>query len=294
MIDRRYHTTDVQPGLASTRSQVGDRRTLDWRRRSLPGVCARPAVAVRWEHRVRLDVGSANRLGLGTGGHRRHHLQCDFSNNRVVGRRWVTVSSPVTGAVGGTFSIGVAEIRTPIPIRLPDPARVVDDVLEQQPAEANGQELRSWPPRESLGSDNETGGRHRAPAASNSAIAEVKTAVKTAVECDAVEAAARRVRTRTTNPSWRRGLVAAAEFLDERLGLVPCRQQARGLDLVERRRLGIAAGQHVIGARPSMSSAGSVARMVCSRAGSYPAEHRYITVESSCSARKPCAKPSLR
>src|SRR4029079_12334834 len=33
--------------------------------------------------------------------------------------------------------------------------------------------------------------------------------------------------------------------------------------------------------------------MVCSRDGSYPAEQRYITVESSYSAWKPCASPSL-
>ncbi|CPA19767.1 Uncharacterised protein [Mycobacterium tuberculosis] len=32
--------------------------------------------------------------------------------------------------------------------------------------------------------------------------------------------------------------------------------------------------------------------MVCSRCGLYSAEHKYITVELSCSARKPCARPS--
>src|SRR5579875_2358007 len=41
-----------------------------------------------------------------------------------------------------------------------------------------------------------------------------------------------------------------------------------------------------------MPSAGSVARMVCSRCGLYSAEHRYVTVELSCSARNPCARPS--
>ncbi len=38
--------------------------------------------------------------------------------------------------------------------------------------------------------------------------------------------------------------------------------------------------------------AGRWRQMVCSRSGLYSAEHRYITVELSCSARKPCARPS--
>src|SRR5947209_11055955 len=44
----------------------------------------------------------------------------------------------------------------------------------------------------------------------------------------------------------------------------------------------------------SMANAGSVASTVCSRCGLYSAEQRYITVELSCSARKPCPSPSER
>src|SRR5271165_2914164 len=44
----------------------------------------------------------------------------------------------------------------------------------------------------------------------------------------------------------------------------------------------------------SIASVGSVGVMVCSRCGLYSAEHRYITVELSCSATKPCARPSER
>src|SRR6202021_2910765 len=36
------------------------------------------------------------------------------------------------------------------------------------------------------------------------------------------------------------------------------------------------------------------AAIVRSRCGLYSAEHKYITVELSCSARKPCARPSER
>src|SRR5581483_7128226 len=46
------------------------------------------------------------------------------------------------------------------------------------------------------------------------------------------------------------------------------------------------------GVGQSIASAGSVAQMVCSRCGLYSAEHKYITVELSCSARNPCASPS--
>ena len=70
-------------------------------------------------------------------------------------------------------------------------------------------------------------------------------------------------------------------------------QEGRRPDLRTSSKLGAAASRSdKLGAAPStkgqsIASAGSVAQMVCSRRGLYSAEHKYITVELSCSARKP-------
>ena len=59
------------------------------------------------------------------------------------------------------------------------------------------------------------------------------------------------------------------------------------IEVGSRRVAGREAWGGAVDQRPVDCQRGSVAQMVCSRCGSYSAEHKYITVELSCSARKP-------
>ena len=88
----------------------------------------------------------------------------------------------VTGAVGGTFSIGSLDIGRPIPIDFHFPHNsAVTSLSNERRTETVRNSLMAVPRKS--GSDNETGstGRHAAGDAVNNAVADVKTAVNKAL-----------------------------------------------------------------------------------------------------------------
>jgi hypothetical protein len=105
----------------------------------------------------------------------------DFSTNRVVAELGQGQFS-VTGAVGGTFTIGSISIGQPIPIDIQIPNNsAVTSLSNERQTQTVRESFRAVPRK--LASDNEAGGRHRAPLreAVNATIDNVKTAVTNAV-----------------------------------------------------------------------------------------------------------------
>jgi hypothetical protein len=103
-------------------------------------------------------------------------LSGDFLTNEVK----VSVQDrqlSVTGAIGGTVKIGSVEIGEPIDIDFQIPRASSMMLANNQRQGTVRDSLRAIP--RNLGSDNETGGRHRAPL--REAISDVKTAVNNAV-----------------------------------------------------------------------------------------------------------------
>ena len=85
----------------------------------------------------------------------------------------------VTGAVGGTFAVGNLEIGRPIPIDIQIPrASSLTSLSGDRQASTVRDSFKATPRK--LGSDNETGGRHRAGPL-REAVADIKTAVNDAV-----------------------------------------------------------------------------------------------------------------
>ena len=107
----------------------------------------------------------------------RNIISGDFSTNRLVSTLGNGQFS-VTGAVGGTFSIGSLDIGQPIPIDIQIPRNSSMTALSSSRQTQTVRNSFMATPRK-LGSDNETGGRHRAPL--RDAIADVKKAVNDAV-----------------------------------------------------------------------------------------------------------------
>ena len=101
----------------------------------------------------------------------------NFATNRVVAELGQGQFS-VKGAVGGTFTVGSISIGQPIPIdfQFPNNSAVTSLSNERQTETVRNSFMAV--PRKSA-SDNETGGRHRAPL--REAIADVKAAVDNAV-----------------------------------------------------------------------------------------------------------------
>ena len=123
-----------------------------------------------------LEVGApvTGDLTLGT----TNIISGDFSTNRVVAKLGQGQFS-VTGAVGGTFTVGNLEIGRPIPIDIQIPRTPsVMSLSGDRPASTVRESFKATPRK--LGSDNETGGRHRAGPLRD-AIADVKKAVDNAV-----------------------------------------------------------------------------------------------------------------
>ena len=127
---------------------------------------------------VRIAAPVSGRLTLGNA----EIASADFEDNEVsVELRPGQFS--VTGAVGGTFTIGGLEIGRPIPINIQIPGSSSLTTLNSTSLQSETVKASFIAVPGKSGSDNGTAstGRHAARDAVNSAISEVRTAVKTAV-----------------------------------------------------------------------------------------------------------------
>jgi hypothetical protein len=144
------------------------------------GLCLGSATASCGGNTAFLEVGAPVKGGLTLAGN--NIISGDFSTNRVVSTLGNGQFS-IQGAIGGTVKVGSLSIGQPIPIniQIPGGSSMLSTASTRQQQSVRNSFMAV--PRNSA-SDNETGGRHRAPLrdAVNTTVANIKAAVDNAVQ----------------------------------------------------------------------------------------------------------------